>query len=139
MVSNIIRLSLGSMLFLLTAACVNKPLSNQKTLGKGKIVDTCRYYRYEAGQIISTLGCRNCHLAPDLELKDDRGWPTFRGLANMDSLKLIKYVFKEAHKGWYSKTGTFKASRMDTLNDCEIKGAIQYIKDAGRSIAIPSQ
>ena len=138
MVSNIIRLSLGSVL-LFTAACLNKPASYQNTLDKKKVVDTCRYYRYEAGQVISTLGCRNCHLAPDLELKDDRGWPTFRGLANMDSLKLIRYTFKEAHKGWYSKAGTFKTARMDTLSDCEIRNVVRYIKDFDRDIPLPSQ
>ena len=138
MVLNIIRLSFGSVL-LFTASCVNKPTSNQNALDKKKVVDTCRYYRYEAGQVISTLGCRNCHLAPDLELKDDRGWPTFRGLANMDSLKLIRYTFKEAHKGWYSKTGSFKTARMDTLSDCEIKNVVRYIKDFDRDIPLPSQ
>ena len=137
MFTNAIRLSLGSVLFLFIAACVNKPVPDRNTLDKKKVVDTCRYYRYEAGQVISTLGCRNCHLEPYMELKDDRGWPTFRGLANMDSLKLIDYVFTKKHKGWYSKTGSFKAARMDTLNDFEIKSAVRYIKDAGRNIPIP--
>ncbi|WP_157263331.1 hypothetical protein [Pedobacter sp. R20-19] len=47
---------------------------------------------------------------------------------------LIDYAFTKKHKGLYSKTGTFKASRMDTLSDCEIKSVIRYIKDFGRDI-----
>ncbi|MCX2585059.1 hypothetical protein [Pedobacter sp. MR22-3] len=135
MVSNIIKLSLGSLLLLVALSCINK--SKENTLNNQNLGDTCRYYKYEAGQIISALGCRNCHLAPDLELKDDRGWPTFRGLANMDSLKLIRYSFKEAHKGWYSKKGPYKTARMDTLSDCEIRNVIHYIKDYGRDIPMP--
>lgn len=57
---------------------------------------------------------------------------TFRELSNLDSLKLIEYVFKKKHNGWYEKNGTFMASRMDTLNDCEIKSVIRYIKDYNR-------
>lgn len=57
----------------------------------------------------------------------------------MDSVKLVSYAFTKKHKGWYGKTGTFKDAKMDTLSDCEIKSAIRYIKDAGRSIAIPGQ
>jgi len=64
---------------------------------------------------------------------------TFEELAKMDSLKLINYAFTKKHKGWYSKTGSFKTARMDTLTDCEIKNVIRYIKDAGRDISLPSQ
>ncbi len=57
----------------------------------------------------------------------------------MDSLKLINYVFKKKHKDWYSKNGTFKAARMDTLSECEIKSVIRYIKDQGRDTPMSSQ
>jgi len=66
----------------------------------------------------------------------DKNIFTFQEISNMDSLKLIDYAFTKKHKGWYSKSGTFKGSKMDTLSDCEIKSVIRYIKDAGR--AIPS-
>ncbi|NTD95630.1 cytochrome c [Agrobacterium tumefaciens] len=138
-VSNTTKLILGSALFLFTAACVNKPSSNQNMLGKENIVATCKYYRYEAGQIISNLGCKNCHLRMTVDKKDEYGSPTFIGLASMDSLKIIEYAFTKKHKGWYSKTGSFKTARMDTLSDCEIRNVIRYIKDAARNIPMPSQ
>jgi hypothetical protein len=50
----------------------------------------------------------------------------------MDSLKLVNYAFTKKHKGWYGKNGTFKASKMDTLNKCEIKSVIRFIKDYTR-------
>ncbi|MCX2583083.1 hypothetical protein [Pedobacter sp. MR22-3] len=64
---------------------------------------------------------------------------TFRGLAAMDSLKLIDYAFTKKHKGWYSKNGDFKTARMNTLSDCEIRSVIRYIKDFGRDIPMPTQ
>lgn len=136
MVLNIIKLSLGSILFLFTAACLNKPKSKENTLIKKKLSDTCRYYAYDVHQIVSNLGCYNCHIWAGNRLNEIS---TFEELAKMDSLKLINYAFTKKHKGWYSKTGSFKTARMDTLTDCEIKNVIRYIKDAGRDISLPSQ
>ena len=135
MVSNIIKLSLGSILFLFTAACLNKPKSKENTLIKKKLIDTCRYYAYDVHQIVSNLGCYNCHIWAGKRLNEIS---TFEELAEMDSLKLINYAFTKKHKGWYSKTGSFKTARMDTLTDCEIKNVIRYIKDAARNIPMPS-
>jgi hypothetical protein len=135
MVSNITRLSLGSILLLLLCSCRN----NKEIKKKTEAIDTCKYYRYHAGQIVSNLGCKNCHLLTDVEIKDDRGWVTFGGLARMDSLRLIDYTFTKRHKDWYSKNGPFKATRIDTLSDCEIKGVIRYIKDFGRDTPMSSQ
>lgn len=116
-------------------ACSND-IKNNEDLNK-KNADPCKYYRYDAGQIISNLGCKNCHIRMSIEEKDEYGAITFLGLAKMDSLKLINFAFTKKHKGWYSKNGTFKAARMDTLTDCEIKNVIRCIKDSGRDIAIP--
>ena len=135
MVSNIIKLSLGSILFLFTAACLNKPKSKENTLIKKKLIDICRYYAYDVQQIVSNLGCYNCHILAGNRLNEIS---TFEELAKMDSLKLIDYAFTKKHKGWYSKTGSFKTARMDTLTDCEIKNVIRYIKDAARNIPMPS-
>jgi len=135
MISNTIRLSLGSLFVLLFFNCKNTEKRDKNVI---KIsTDTCRYYRYDAHQIVSNLGCQNCHLPYVAGQKDDRGWATFNDLVAMDSLKLINYVFTKKHKGWYSKNGTFKAARMDTLTDCAIKNVIRYIKDSARDIAIP--
>jgi len=137
MVSNTIKLSLGSLFVLLFFNCKNTEKRNKNVI---KIsADTCRYYRYDAGQIISNLGCKNCHLSLNIEKIDDKGSTTFRGLAAMDSLKLIDYAFTKKHKGWYSKSGPLKSAKMDTLSKCEIKGVIRYIKDFGRDIPVSSQ
>ena len=134
MVSNLIKLSLGSLLSILLFACQNVKENIIK-----KSVDTCRFSRYDVGQLISNFGCKNCHIASIEERIDSKGSITFRGLAALDSLKLIDYTFTKKHKGWYSKNGDLKAARMDTLSDCEIRNIIRYIKDAGRDIPMPSQ
>lgn len=132
MVSNTIRLSLGGIFLVFLCSCQN----NKKINKNIQATDTCKYSRYNAGQIVTNLGCKNCHLLTDLQIKDDRGWATFGGLAKMDSLKLIDYAFTRKHKGWYNKNGTFKTTKMDTLSDCEIKSVIRYIKDYGRDIVL---
>ncbi|TCO23685.1 hypothetical protein EV200_105154 [Pedobacter psychrotolerans] len=109
MVSNIIKLSLGSLLFTSIFACRN--VDENANINS---IDTCKFYRYDVGENISNLGCMNCHLASIDEKFDGRGFISFNGLAAIDSLKLFDYAFTKKHKGWYSKTGTFKASRMDT-------------------------
>ncbi|RLJ77198.1 hypothetical protein [Pedobacter alluvionis] len=135
MVSNTIRLSLGSLLILSMLACRSKP-DNVTHIAPKKTIDTCRYYRYDARHIVSNLGCYNCHVRTDERLFKII---TFSELSTIDSLKIIDYAFTKKHKGWYSKTGTFKKSRMDTLSDCEIKSAIRYIKDYNRNIPMPNQ
>ncbi|WP_316804703.1 hypothetical protein [Pedobacter nototheniae] len=135
MVSNTIKLSLGSSLFcILLFAC-----QNENNDINTKSANTCKFSRYEAGEIISNLGCKNCHITSIKEKIDTKGSISFIGLAAMDSLKLIDYTFTKKHKGWYSKNGTLKATRMDTLSDCEIKNVIRYIKDSGRDIPMPSR
>ena len=135
MVLNIIKLSFGSFLFLFIVACVNKPKSKDNIVSNKKILKDCRYYAYDVHQIVSNLGCYNCHIWAGNRLNEIS---TFEELAKMDSLKLINYAFTKKHKGWYSKTGSFKTARMDTLTDCEIKNVIRYIKDAARNIPMPS-
>ncbi|GGE44235.1 hypothetical protein EV200_101260 [Pedobacter psychrotolerans] len=136
MVSNITKLGLGSLILFFISACTIEPKKNN--LNK-KIADTCKYNVYNAGRIVSNLSCKFCHLSPDLAIKDDKGWPTFRGLARMDSLKLIDYTFTKKHKGWFSKNGPYKNAKIDTLSDCEIRSVIRYIKDFDRDISLPSQ
>jgi len=134
MVSNLIKLSLGSLLSILLFACQNVKENTIK-----KSVDTCRFSRYDVGQLISNFGCKNCHIASIEERIDSKGSISFRGLAAVDSLKLIDYIFTKKHKGWYNKDGNFKTARMDTLSECEIKNIIRYIKDSGRDIPMPTQ
>lgn len=134
MVSNLIKLSLGSLLSILLFACQNVKENTIK-----KSVDTCSFSRYDVGQLISNFGCKNCHIASIEERIDSKGSISFRGLAAVDSLKLIDYIFTKKHKGWYNKDGNFKTARMDTLSECEIKNIIRYIKDSGRDIPMPTQ
>lgn len=138
MASSTTKLSLGSLLLFLILACVNESKNTESTVVKKKSIDeTCKYYAYDAQQIVSNLSCYNCHVRTDERL--DNNIPTFSELSAMDSLKLINYAFKKRHKGDYSKKGAFKTSRMDTLSDCEIKSAIRYIKDYNRNIPMPGQ
>jgi len=134
MISNLTKLSLGSLLSILLFTCQNV---KENTIAKS--IDTCRFSRYNVGQLISNLGCKNCHIASIEERIDSKGSITFRGLAAVDSLKLIDYIFTKKHKGWYINNGDFKTARMDTLSDCEIRNVIHYIKDAGRDIPMPTQ
>lgn len=129
MISNIIKLGFGSFLFLFIVACVNKPKSKDNIVSNKKILKDCRYYAYDAQQIVSNLGCYNCHVRTNERLFEI---PTFSEISIIDSLKLLKYTFTKKHKGWYDKSGTFKKSRMDTLSDCEVKSVIRYIKDYNR-------
>ena len=136
MVSNIIKLSLGSLLFFLFVACLNKNKIDIKVSKKSSLPDSCKYYAEDARQLVSNLSCYSCHIKGGERLN---GIPSFDELAAMDSLKLVNFVFVKKHNGNYNMKGAFKTSRMDTLSGCEIKSAIRYIKDAGRYIAIPSQ
>ena len=123
-VLNLIKLSLGSLLISLFFSCQNA--TEYKNSVGNKTSDTCRYYRYDAGQIISNYGCKNCHVSINVNKIDTYGLITLRGLAAMDSLKLIDYAFTKKHKGWYSKNGDLKTARMDTLSDCDIRNIILY-------------
>lgn len=130
MVLNTIKITLGSILLLLAIAChtQEKKKSDQ---------NTCRYYAYDAHQIVSNLGCKNCHVPYGDRM--DKNILTMKEISIIDSLKLVNYTFTKKHKGSYSKNGAFKTTIMDTLNECEIKSVIRYIKDSGRDIPLPSQ
>ncbi|KQM78844.1 hypothetical protein ASE74_12860 [Pedobacter sp. Leaf216] len=139
MVLNIIKLSFVVLLLVSTLSCTTKPKKTKNVAFTKKVIDNCRYSAYDAHQIVSNLGCWNCHLRILPEQKDERGWATFNDLAKMDSLKLVTYTFEKNHKGWFSKTGPYNDAKMDTLSDCQIKSVIRYIKDTGRDIPMSSQ
>lgn len=136
MVSNTIKISLGSLLFFVIMACLNDSENNTRVIKK-ITVDSCKFYKYDARQTISNLSCYNCHVR--LEKRLDNNIATFSELSAMDSLKLIDYAFTKRHKGDYGKKGAFKTSEMDSLSECEIKNAIQYIKNYNRNIPMSSQ
>jgi len=131
MVSNLIKLSLGSILLFFAFSCI---YTKKKTIAKN--TNNCEYIRYNIGQTISNLGCKNCHIEQILGMENIL---TFNELSKLDSLALINYTFTKKHNGWYSKDGDFKSARMDTLSVCEIRNIIRYIKDSGRDIPMPTQ
>ncbi len=135
MASNTIKLSLGSILLCLFFACTIEPRSNKSVFQKKNVTDTCGYSKYNARQIMTGLGCDNCHTK--LGSAKFRDIPTFSDISTFDSLKMIDFAFIKRHNGWYNKN--LKASRMDTLTNCEIKSVIRYIKDFGRDVPLPNQ
>jgi len=127
MVSNTIKLSLGSFLTFVIFACTNETKSMKQI--STEIIDTCKYYRSDARQVVSSLSCYTCHVKADVRVND---MPTFSEISSMDSLKIINFAFIKKHNGWFSNSGVYKSTKMDTLSDCEIKSAIRYIKDYNR-------
>ncbi|WP_157263330.1 hypothetical protein [Pedobacter sp. R20-19] len=126
-VSNLIKLSLGSLLVFLIFACTNETKSIKQV--STEIMDTCKYYKSDARKVVSSLSCYTCHVKAEVRVNN---MPTFSEISSMDSLKIINFAFIKKHNGWFSNTGVYKSARMDTLNDCEIKSVIRYIKDYNR-------
>ncbi len=138
MVLNTTKISFGSLLLFLTLACINESKNAETTIVKKKSIDEiCKYYTYDAHQIVSNLGCKNCHVPYGDRM--DKNILTMKEISVIDSLKLVNYTFTRKHKGWYSKSGPYKDAKMDTLSDCEIKSVIRYIKDEGRDTPMSNQ
>lgn len=124
MVSNTIKLSLGSLLFFLFVGCLIKNKIDIQVSKKSSLPDSCKYCAEYASQLVSNLSCYSCHIKGGERLNDIS---SFDELVAMDSLKLVNYVFIKKHNGDYNRKGAFQTSRMDTLSDCEIKSVIRYI------------
>lgn len=62
MVSNAIKITFGSFLLFSIVSCVNETKNKPDVVVKKTTTDTCRYYAYDAKNIISNLGCYNCHI-----------------------------------------------------------------------------
>ncbi|WP_029286900.1 hypothetical protein [Pedobacter sp. R20-19] len=137
-VLNTIKLSLGSLFFAIFFSCVNKPKSIENIAINQNRLDTCIYDKHIGRQIMSGLGCDNCHTK--LGSNRYKDIPTFDDISILDSLKILEFSFIKRHNGWYNKNGDLKSARMDTLSDCEIKSVIRYIKDYNRDTPpMPSQ
>ncbi|NTE03456.1 hypothetical protein G6M26_06865 [Agrobacterium tumefaciens] len=137
MVSNTIKLSLGSLFFAIFFSCVNKPKSIENIAINQKCLDTCIYVKHIGRQIMSGLGCDNCHTK--LGSNKYKDILTFDDISILDSIKILEFSFIKRHNGWYNKNGDLKSARMDTLSDCEIRSVIRYIKDFSRDVPMPSQ
>lgn len=79
---------------MLVLSCQNA--TEYKNSTSNKNLDTCKYYRYDAGQMISNYGCKNCPGSINVNKIDTYGLITLRGLAAMDS---IDYAFTKNIRG----------------------------------------
>lgn len=129
---NIIKLSLGSLAicFIIVACNNNRPLQSRES--KSVLKDSCRLERSAGSMAIAKVGeCRHCHLMFDVpRMRADI--PILNEIAALDSLKLSDYLFKSRHKGMYPKSYPSSNKAIDSLDDCERKNLIHFIKNAGR-------
>jgi hypothetical protein len=133
MVSNIIRLSLGSFIIcLLLSSCNSQESKHIKDVTYTKN-DTCRLDLSRGEAVILKLGeCRYCHLINDVP-RFKKNIPIFKELATLDSLKLSNFIFVGKHNGMYKKVFPQVVKRIDSLDDCQKRNLIHFIKDAGRN------
>jgi len=125
-----IKLSLGSLLVLCIMACSNhRPLNipEQKT----DQTELCRLTPAAGVMVITKLGeCRFCHL----RLNGPRmreNIPLFKELMVLDSFKMSDYIFKSKHNGMFIKDYPEAGRTIDSLDDCERRNLIHYIKTNG--------
>ncbi|AMP98929.1 hypothetical protein AY601_2024 [Pedobacter cryoconitis] len=131
MVSNIIRLSLGSFtICLFLSSCNSQESKHIKDVTYTKN-DTCRLDLSKGEAVILKLGeCRYCHLINDVP-RFKKNIPIFKELAAFDSLKLSNFIFVGKHNGMYKKVFPQVVKRVDSLDDCQKQNLIHFIKDAG--------
>lgn len=135
MVSNTIKQSLGSVIILLAIACTNNNIREENS-AKSKIKfvkDSCNIILAEGHQNINTFGCRNCHSINDYGPRSKQHIPLFIEISALDSIKLADYVFKYKHNGMYSKEFKKDGQRLDSLDNCQKRAMIAYIKSYHRS------
>lgn len=135
MVSNLIKLNLGSLLICVVIACSSNTGRENTQLVK-TLTDTCGDLRkYTGSFILSHVGCSGCHSAGEKRTFSDI--PTFSEVAATDSLKLSDYIFKTKHDSLYTKEPMLKEhgnKKLDSLSECQKKSLIHYIKDSNRKI-----
>jgi hypothetical protein len=133
MVSNLTKLSLGSLLICIVTACISNTSKETGKLVK-PLTDTCGDLRQYTGSfILSDVGCSGCHSTNDKRPFPDV--PTFSEVAATDSLKLSDYIFKTKHNNLYIKEPMLRDhgnKKLDSLSDCQKKSLIHYIKDSNR-------
>ncbi|WP_157255358.1 hypothetical protein [Pedobacter sp. Leaf216] len=142
MVSNIIRLSLGSLLIIsFIIGCTGKNNKEAATKNRAKmLVDTCdALYLAKGSDLEFNIGCRSCHV--EQEKRYYPKVPSYFELSKMDSLKLRDFIFISKHKGYF-KSERFlsnKIKTLDSLSDCDRKNLIHYIKEYNRPQALPTK
>lgn len=129
MVLNTIKLGLGSLFVLLILACSGNKVKEKKQSGTTMLnKNSCNLSLANGRQIVNKLGCRNCHSRNDYGPAPMKNIPLFIKVSAMDSIKLAEYIFKTRHNNMYNKELKDSGKKLDSLNDCERKDMISYIK-----------
>jgi len=134
MVSNTIKLSLGSIFLIFVISCTNgKPGDIMKSKMQNTPKDTCQLDLGKAQNIELGVGCGNCHTYD--EKRRYPNLPTYAEISAIDSLKLSEFIFKTRHNGYFLRdtillNHTNKA--LDTLGECEKRNLIFFIKSVNR-------
>lgn len=134
MVSNTIKLSLGSLLLIFAISCTNgnhKKIEQTKT--SNVLKDTCQLDLGAAQNIELGVGCGNCHTYD--EKRRYQKLPTYSEISAMDSLKLSDFIFKTRHNGYFLKDTMLvnhNNKALDTLNECEKRNLMFFIKSVNR-------
>lgn len=116
--------------FIIVAYNNNRPLQSQKS--KSVLKDSCRLERSTGSMVIAKVGeCRHCHLMFDVP-RMRAHIPIMNEIAALDSLKLSDYLFRSRHNGMYTKSYPSSNKAIDSLDECERKNLIHFIKNAGR-------
>ncbi|QNK60988.1 hypothetical protein H7F33_10335 [Pedobacter sp. PAMC26386] len=130
---NIIKLSLGSLIIFCSLFACNNSQSKQV---KSVIIvqkDSCRLDLSKGEAVVLNLGeCRYCHLRNDVP-RFKKNIPIWKELAGMDSLKLSNFIFVGKHNGMYKKVFPAVLKRIDSLDDCQKRNLIHFIKAASRN------
>jgi len=134
MVSNTIKLSLGSLFLIFAISCTN---GNHKKIEQSKVStalkDTCQLDLGAAQNIELGVGCGNCHTYDDKRRYPKL--PTYAEISAMDSLKLSNFIFKTRHNGYFLKDTILlnhNNKALDTLDECEKRNLMFFIKSVNR-------
>lgn len=136
MVLNIIKVSLGSFLVLVFFSCTNGGHQKTDSNNISKIQkDNCQLDLGRAQSIELHVGCGNCHTYDSK--RQFTQVPTFKEIADIDSLKLSDFIFKTRHNGYFLKDTILlnhNNKALDTLDECEKRNLVYFIKSNNRRI-----
>jgi hypothetical protein len=136
MALNIIKVSLGRFLVLVFFSCTNGRHQKTDSNSISKIQkDTCQLDLGSAQSIELHVGCGNCHTY-DAKRQFPQV-PTFKEIADIDSLKLSNFIFKTRHNGYFLKDTILlnhNNKALDTLDECEKRNLVYFIKSNNRRI-----
>lgn len=135
--SNLIRLSLISMISLIAVACLNSTPKKSSSIITNVKIDSCSYKESDAVDAEMITGCANCHTYNEHRTFPEV--PTYKEISALDSLKLSDFIFKTRHNGYFIKETKLNRNNkaIDSLNECQRKNLVHFIKDYNRKIPTP--